>query len=174
MAYKIGEACIGCELCAQKCPARCISGQKKERHTINAALCFECGVCASYCPVSCILDPHDQPTSRIKPKERPVAVVDEVFCSGCESCVNSCPFDCIEMVEDTISGTIFSVAKVVRQKSCVGCRLCVSVCGDKEAITVQWPDSTRCVVLSERTVAHAENGSSSYKYSAGKGSNETA
>lgn len=151
MVYTIGEECTGCGLCARKCPEGCISGEKKEQHVIDVTFCSDCGVCASYCPVSCISDEFGKSISSIKPKERPVATVDETYCSGCEYCVSICPFDCIELVEDELSGTIFPVARVVRPKDCVGCRLCASVCSPKEAITVRWPDGNWCYDLNERT-----------------------
>jgi len=150
MAYTIGEGCSGCGLCAKKCPEKCIAGEKKQQHVIDADLCSDCGVCASYCPVSCIKDGNGATITSIKPKDRPVAVVDETYCSGCEFCISVCPFKCIEMKADESQGSAFPVARVVRSKDCVGCRLCVAICKEKGAIVVRWPDGRRCDDLSKR------------------------
>jgi NADP-reducing hydrogenase subunit HndC len=43
------EICTGCTSCARKCPTGCISGNKKEPHTINTDECIKCGVCKASC-----------------------------------------------------------------------------------------------------------------------------
>lgn len=52
--YVISDKCIGCTLCAEKCPADCISGDKKELHIIDRKLCIKCGVCLKVCPVDAV------------------------------------------------------------------------------------------------------------------------
>jgi NADH:ubiquinone oxidoreductase subunit F (NADH-binding)/(2Fe-2S) ferredoxin/Pyruvate/2-oxoacid:ferredoxin oxidoreductase delta subunit len=43
------EACTGCRLCAKNCPQECITGKRKELHTIDTAKCIKCGVCRDVC-----------------------------------------------------------------------------------------------------------------------------
>ncbi|MBU0970753.1 MAG: NADH-quinone oxidoreductase subunit NuoF [Proteobacteria bacterium] len=48
------ESCTGCTSCAKKCPTGCISGTKKEPHTINANECIRCGICKESCKFDAI------------------------------------------------------------------------------------------------------------------------
>lgn len=52
--YQITDKCVGCGLCAKKCPVHAISGEPKARHKINPAVCVKCGLCAKTCPVHAI------------------------------------------------------------------------------------------------------------------------
>jgi len=52
--YEIGTKCIGCTICAKKCPVNAITGNRKERHLIDQSLCVKCGKCADVCPVKAI------------------------------------------------------------------------------------------------------------------------
>ena len=144
MSYFINEWCIGCTICAKKCPVPCIwSGEvgriarTKELHVIDPAECIDCGACATYCPVDCIQNEKGVIERKIEPKRRPIAVVREENCTGCEWCVDVCPFDCLEMVE---TGEFFKVARDVRVKDCVGCKLCEEACVQKDAIVILTPE----------------------------------
>ena len=49
VTFTINEKCIGCGACARKCPADCITGEKKGRHTIDQSKCLKCGECFNVC-----------------------------------------------------------------------------------------------------------------------------
>jgi NADH-quinone oxidoreductase subunit F len=51
----IEERCTGCRACALKCPQECISGEKKQLHTIDPELCIKCGICRDVCRFDAVL-----------------------------------------------------------------------------------------------------------------------
>ena len=48
------EKCKACGLCAEKCPAATIEGDKEEGYTINSEACKSCGICEEECPFEAI------------------------------------------------------------------------------------------------------------------------
>ncbi|HBP26268.1 MAG TPA: NADH-quinone oxidoreductase subunit F, partial [Acholeplasmatales bacterium] len=53
--YYITNDCIGCGKCKRNCPTHAISGDIKQRHTINPNICIKCGACKLACPVGAIV-----------------------------------------------------------------------------------------------------------------------
>ena len=53
--YYITDKCVGCGLCKRNCPAGAISGNLKEKHSINTNVCIKCGACKASCKVGAIV-----------------------------------------------------------------------------------------------------------------------
>ncbi len=56
VVYEINAAkCIGCGLCARKCPVPCIAGEKKAAHVIDSSRCIKCGECFKACKFGAVV-----------------------------------------------------------------------------------------------------------------------
>ena len=51
----IDERCTGCRACALKCPQDCITGEKREVHTLDPENCIKCGICRDVCRFDAVL-----------------------------------------------------------------------------------------------------------------------
>jgi NADH:ubiquinone oxidoreductase subunit F (NADH-binding)/Pyruvate/2-oxoacid:ferredoxin oxidoreductase delta subunit len=47
--FILPEKCIGCTLCARRCPVNCIAGERRAVHVIDASKCIKCGECFQAC-----------------------------------------------------------------------------------------------------------------------------
>ncbi len=137
MPHVILDNCIGCTLCAVKCPTEAIAGDKKNLHHIDPALCIDCGVCGIHCPVEAIIDPLGDIVKKIKPLQIPKAKVDPDTFTACEFCVDICPFGPNSLWPRADLHQFFKIA-VVDEKKCVSCKLCETVC-IKGSITIERP-----------------------------------
>jgi NADH-quinone oxidoreductase subunit F len=54
ITYTIDDTCIGCTVCAQKCPVGAISITPYQRHMIEQTKCTKCGTCKQVCPTESV------------------------------------------------------------------------------------------------------------------------
>lgn len=124
-------ACIGCGLCGEVCPPRCIAFQRRDGGIkvnlpyidAEAKGCILCGKCMDVCPTVALT-----PTP-VRDVDMGIAQIDRAACypwvdrGVCGACVTICPLG-----EGAIGFDFANIYRPVVKNGCVGCGLCVEVC----------------------------------------------
>ncbi len=152
------NACIGCGLCAEVCPPRCIQFHKRDGEgDVNTPYivpqekgCILCMKCGEVCPTPALKAiPHTK-KAIFDQVDMGVAQIDRLTCypwvdTGiCGACVLSCPLG-----SRAIGFDFANLYRPVVKPDCVGCGLCVEVCPHPSL-------PIRVVSRSEGTVIHHE------------------
>ncbi|MBT7485011.1 MAG: 4Fe-4S dicluster domain-containing protein [Rhodospirillales bacterium] len=124
-------ACIGCGLCGEVCPPRCIKFHTRDGGTqVNTPYidptekaCILCDKCMDVCPTNALTK-----VARTK-IDMGIARIDRTACfpwvdrGVCGACVTVCPLG-----KQGITFDFANIYRPVIKNGCVGCGLCVEVC----------------------------------------------
>ena len=124
-------SCIGCGLCGEVCPPKCIKfhqrdgGSQVSTPYINPEerACTLCSKCMDVCPTDALT------SLPIREVDMGIAQIDQSACYPwvdrgiCGACVSICPLG-----ETAIRFELWKQYRPVVQQGCVGCGLCVEVC----------------------------------------------
>lgn len=152
------NACIGCGVCGEVCPPRCIrfhmndGGKEANTPYIDPATkgCTLCGLCMQACPTEALT------ITPVRDVRMGIAQIDRSACypwvdrGVCGACINVCPLG-----SDAIRTEAGSYRPVV-QSGCVGCGVCVEVCPEPSL-------PIKIVDYSLSTKKYTEKNSAKYK-----------
>lgn len=124
-------ACIGCGLCGEVCPPKCIQFHKRDGgYQVNTPYinpeikaCILCNKCMEICPTEALT------ITKRNDIDMGIAQIDRTACYPwvdrgiCGACVAVCPLG-----EQAIKFKHWHQYQPIVQKACVGCGLCVEVC----------------------------------------------
>ena len=124
-------ACIGCGLCGEVCPPRCIKFHTRDGgNSVNTPYvnpeekaCTLCGKCMDVCPTNALTK------TPIEDIRMGFAEIDRTACYPwvdrgiCGACVSVCPLG-----EKAIGFKMWNQYRPIIRDACVGCGLCVEVC----------------------------------------------
>ena len=125
------QACIGCGLCGEVCPPKCIlfhkndGGVESNKPYIEPAIkaCTLCGYCMEACPTEALT------ITPIRKVNMGIAQIDRAACYPwvdkgiCGACVSICPLG-----EKAIDFEFGNFYRPIVKEGCVGCGQCVEVC----------------------------------------------
>lgn len=146
---EFARACIGCGLCGEVCPPRCVEFKQREGGSdVNTPYidpakkaCILCNKCMEVCPTDALTE------IPIRDIDMGIAQIDRAACYPwvdegiCGACVVICPLG-----EAAISFTFANIYKPAVNEGCVGCGQCVEVCPEPSL-------PIRIVKRSEGTIA---------------------
>lgn len=124
-------SCIGCGLCGEVCPPKCIQFHKRDGgYQVNTPFinpeqkaCILCNKCMEVCPTDALTE------TPILEIDMGIAQIDRSACYPwvdrgiCGACAGVCPLG-----ERAIKFKKWNQYQPIVQKGCVGCGLCVEVC----------------------------------------------
>ena len=144
------SACIGCGLCGEVCPPKCIQFYKREGgNKVNTPFinpeekaCTLCNKCMEVCPTASL---QETPREKI---DMGISQIDRLACYPwvdrgiCGACVSICPLG-----NKAISFKMWNQYQPIVHKACVGCGLCVEVC-PHPSLPIRIVDRSKGTVMS--------------------------